>query len=834
MKYNCNSKDEAFQTGYQEIEGINMGFLKIKGRQMFPLAQVFSDLFKDIPRTTVNKRMEVLNIRSRRCDIQELRTLKAIHSVPVRAVKCSLITKEDLEALCASCQTLSPKKGRKKRKCKKTEKDSSSDTLCTRLCKKNNTDAKALLSKDTAGLTVAGAAQRSRRLRQLHSKPAQNFSKSKNTGSSLVLGPVSRDLRNYEKVAKGLNCYSLKGINGILPQAIVGTYPNKTLHSAIAANDCSKASQPLCLRGKKHCYRHYDEYSNGCVKKRDSPALLVGNKSLNFTSKNGKIGAVSAGGLKKAHCTQGTSAGYSSDSESSLDFEKDSDFGSSFQSTSTESSDEDDHLDGRSVLSSSSEEGSSSESDSSSVCSGDSVQSTRYRQAALPAPISRFPLPSGRDAARLPEEAAATTCEIPASRLTSTEPPLEIKTEPLCLDPGFFLPEQHGRHWATCTPTFNCSEEKIKPEPNWAATTGSCLTVETERKRDHVAAFIVDRAKHGASPRRLQGRIESPQQKVPSLDPEGGFEAVLPLLKNGNYLHKGSPDNGTSLGIGDQAKRQMKDLSLESAFSNVPSCSSGAPVQAAVQNCTGTDRICIVADPVGDIKEQRKDKFERLIRTSKLWCYAKGFNFDGKNVGYTTAAAYEAAARVFKSKVSKNHSGGAAAAAAAGGGDGGSFFKTFNSPKSKGRSTLSSKAFKVNGLERNLKRNQAPKRNDAEQKQRCTKGTSKRGKKVNIGNAAKAGAAAAAAAASSCKRKANGSSLATPVKRPFSLLDSFPCPPSLVVGEDGDLSPAYSLCSKNCLPRQKAHPSCRIWQLGGSATPVPPSHKFRGYNLEDY
>ncbi|XP_041123051.1 protein AF-17-like [Polyodon spathula] len=655
MEYNCNAKDGAFQTGYQEIEGINMGFLRINGRQMFALAQVFSDLFKDIPRTTVNKRMEVLNIRSRRCDIQELRTLKAIHSVPVRAVKCSLITKEDLEALCVACQSLSPKKRRKKRKCKKTEteNDISPDALCTRICKKKHSVAKTLLAKDTAGLTVAGAAQRARRLLQVpHSKPAQNFSKSKNTRSSLLLGPVRKDLRNYEKVAKGRNCYSLKGVNGILPQAFVGTYPNKTLHSAIATNDCSKTSLPLCLKGKDPCYSRYEEYSNGCVKKHNSPALLVGNKTLNFASKKGNIGAVSAGGLKKAHCTQGTSAGYSSDSESSLDFEKDSDFGSSFQSTSTDSSDED----GRSALSSSSEEGSSSESDSSSVCSGDSVQSTRYRQAALPTPISRFPLPSGRDAARLPEEAAVATCKIPAKRFTSTEPPLKIKTEPLCLDPGFLLLEQHGRRWATHTPTattlkppaFNCLKETIKTEPSWAVTTGSCLTAETEKIREHATAFIGDRAKQGGLQRRPQRLIESPQQKAPSLDPEGGFEAALPPLKKGNYLHKGAPDNVTSLSIGDQAESQIKDLSSESAFQNAASCSSGAPIQTAVQNFTGTDRICIVADPVGDIKEQRKDKFERLIRTSKLWCYAKGFNFDGNNVGYATAAAYEAAARLFK------------------------------------------------------------------------------------------------------------------------------------------------------------------------------------------
>uniref|UniRef100_K7F078 SKI/SNO/DAC domain-containing protein n=2 Tax=Pelodiscus sinensis TaxID=13735 RepID=K7F078_PELSI len=103
-----------FQTGYQEIEGINLGYLQVNGTQMFALAQVLSDLFKDIPRTTISKKMETLKIKSRRCDLRELRTLKAIRSVPTRAVKCSLISKADLEALCSSCKGLGP--GRRKRK----------------------------------------------------------------------------------------------------------------------------------------------------------------------------------------------------------------------------------------------------------------------------------------------------------------------------------------------------------------------------------------------------------------------------------------------------------------------------------------------------------------------------------------------------------------------------------------------------------------------------------------------------------------------------------------------------------------------------------------------
>ncbi|NXO61572.1 SKDA1 protein, partial [Phainopepla nitens] len=98
-----------FHAGYQKIQGIDLGYLQINGTQMFALAQVLSHLFKDIPRTTISKKMEILNIKSRRCELAELRLLKAIRSVPTRAVKCSLISKADLEVLCSSCQSLSPR-----------------------------------------------------------------------------------------------------------------------------------------------------------------------------------------------------------------------------------------------------------------------------------------------------------------------------------------------------------------------------------------------------------------------------------------------------------------------------------------------------------------------------------------------------------------------------------------------------------------------------------------------------------------------------------------------------------------------------------------------------
>ncbi|NXP63432.1 SKDA1 protein, partial [Chloropsis cyanopogon] len=110
VDYSGQARPGHFHAGYQQIEGINLGYLQIGGTRMFALAQVLSALFKDIPRTTISKQMETLKIKSRRCDLAELRTLKAIRSLPTRAVQCSLISRADLEALCSSCRSLRPRR----------------------------------------------------------------------------------------------------------------------------------------------------------------------------------------------------------------------------------------------------------------------------------------------------------------------------------------------------------------------------------------------------------------------------------------------------------------------------------------------------------------------------------------------------------------------------------------------------------------------------------------------------------------------------------------------------------------------------------------------------
>uniref|UniRef100_H3A2A8 SKI/SNO/DAC domain-containing protein n=1 Tax=Latimeria chalumnae TaxID=7897 RepID=H3A2A8_LATCH len=673
---------EDCQTGYQEIEGINLGYLKINGRQMFALAQVLSDLLKDIPRTTVSKKMEVLKIKSRRCDLKELRTLKAINSVPVRAVKCSLISKEDLEALYTSCKTLSPRKKRKKRKCKN-------------VCRKD-------LVKDTK-VNVCGKGQ------LFHSKLAQDYEKSSDPTAVLLTDPISRTFKNYEKVGKGRNCFNLEE-KEIFP-GLLTTYPRNLLHSAIAISGVGHSVHQNHFKGK-NCHSANVKAEDGFLEK-DNSSLC--SRGLKRAGRKGR--SCGLNGFKKAHGHQGTSTGYSSDSDCSLDFEKDSDFGTSL-STSTDSSD-DENLEGGSVFSSassSSEEGSSSESDSSSLCSGDSVQSTRYRQAALSSLTPKFQSPKDT---HFQEKSA------PPGQYPTTTP--NGVSQIMKTDPNLLMVSQHQR-------TTTLKVTVIKTEKKQ---TRECSPKTAQSKAD--LAFS-DCAKQGASPNSPEGDSQSPQQKAPPSDPG------------------------------------------RSGLQDCASDTSRASIQLQARDISESGHICIARDPQRDQVEPRRDHFDRLIRKSK----------DEKGLRGGVA------------KVAKNRLGSTA-------------LKSSTPRRAKNDPALSNKAFKANELERNLKRRRVSRSSEAEKQQRSSKESSKRCKRRN----AKRGN-------TNCKGAVNA--VLTPAKNSFSLMANFPCPPSLILGLDGDLYPAYSFSAKKALSFQQAHPFSK-WQLGGNVIPVPPSLKFRGYKL---
>ncbi|XP_062993533.1 elongin BC and Polycomb repressive complex 2-associated protein [Elgaria multicarinata webbii] len=611
-----------FQAGFQEIDGISLGYLQINGTRMFALTQVFSDLFKDIPRATVSKKMESLKIQSRRCDLKELRTLKAIQSVPMRAVKCSLISKTDLEALRTSCKALAPRKRKRKRKTKR--RDPGDLFSRPRLLP-------AYSASDSAFRANVGAGCAKR--------------------DALLAGPFSRA---YEKAAPPAKSYNRSG-RGQLLAGVLSAYPGdlQLLHSAVRAHGTGQpASEPDAGRAKRSAC--------GCLSKKGRSASFASSKR------------------------QGTSAGYSSDSDSSG--------ASSLASSSDSSEDEDDEDDEDDDDSScSSEEGSSSGSESSSLCSGDSVQSTRYRQAALP----RIP-PQPASSQGLPGVAKA-----------------------------------------------------LRPDPNllfWARTLRAS-TLESFKP-------VLASAPKEPEPRVKQEATSSPVSPARPSSPSDG-----PQPKNGGFREASE----SYVQEREDFSKDADSLSSREEFHvDQPDKAEEAALQQDSQEGSG-----------------REAQFDRLIRQSKLWCYAKGFNVDGKGLRRAEQA------------------------------------KGSSSTPKGGLLSLASKPLEGGSdLERNAKRRRVEQERQARGRPpKIPRKTTKKG------------------ATPPCKRLLNTSP--APVRNPFTLMGTFPCTPALVVGSDGDLCPASSLCVKDSCVLSKTHPLW-TWQLGGNAIPVPPSLKFRGYSLEDF
>ncbi|NXE13919.1 EPOP protein, partial [Lophotis ruficrista] len=252
-----------------------------------------------------------------------------------------------------------------------------------------------------------------------------------------------------------------------------------------------------------------------------------------------------------------------------------------------------------------------------------------------------------------------------------------------------------------------------------------------------------------------------PQQK------EGGFGVAEPCAE-GKDLHKDASNNRASLGLVEPAEGQSRAL--------------GGRERPPAEEVAGGPGS---APPEG---EPRREHFDRLIRQSKLWCYAKGFNLDGKSL--------RQGARTEPWKNAELKAPGCRGA---------------GSPR-----TLSPKTWRGGGSERNAKRRRLAGGAEAERRGGPSKGGAP--KPPRRGNAKKG--------TTPCKRL--GSAGPPPPRNSFSLMGNFPLTPALVVGEDGDLCPASSLGGKNSWALSKTHPLWS-WHLGGNAIPVPPSLKFRGY-----
>ncbi|XP_072927877.1 SKI/DACH domain-containing protein 1-like isoform X1 [Hemitrygon akajei] len=735
---------DGFQFGHLEMFGVRLGYLRINGKQMFALSQVLADLFKHVPRTTIRKRMEYLKIKRRRCDLQELRTLKAMKSVPTRAVKCTLISKEDLEALYTVYKD--PECTRKKLKVKVREKghfpSRQDPSYFSDFCRERTV---LLRTRNSA----VPCEEESNRVVE----STENSGLFERPGCRSITDPAEQGFTNYENDGKSSFCPLYRERDGF-HQDEGRCYP-RTVQPAIAVR-LNRAGSPVHFRAKYSCCNQSKNAESGFIGNYNSSLPPPVLKSVKRMVLCGDIKALS--GTPCAQMTQGASLGCSSDSDCSLDPENDSDFGST---------DEDEE--GESLLSGcSSDDESSSASDSSSAFSGASLHSIRFRRATLPSLCHKTPAVPGQPGLEEKPELATGECQ-------------SLYAGGAALSRPFSRQPSYG-------PSGNATgrQNALKTE----AEEVDASQPQTARNPTLTPSYL---AKRGASqPSHQESSQPSQQRDLLHSDARSGASTALCL--GNNYLKTSGRDEGTSPAPNTQAEGRIKQTFKSSDLNQNSTVTSAAPAQQNTQR---------VFDPI------HKSGFWKL----------------GEREG---PGNYGLKRKRRKAKlvqgIHRNENGGVQSAR----GNGASVHRPKHST-SKGeqnRSTLHSKASAIGRWDNGTKKKQVSSRRD---KQLNSKGYSAKtpdriqpwvtaaGKRENL-----------LKDTSKCKRVTCG--LATPVKTAFSLMGNFPSPPSLVVGDDGDLCPAYSFCSDHSCSMQKAHPVWR-WQIGGTAIPLPPSHKFRGFSI---
>eukprot|EP00061_Rhincodon_typus_P017851 g46742.t1 len=368
VDYIPNVALEGFQSGHLEMDGVRLGYLRINGKQMFALSQVLADLFKDVPRTTIRKRMEYLKIKRRRCDLRELRTLKAMNSVPTRAVKCSLISKEDLEVLYTVYKTPDASKKKIKVKVRTGGQLSSSEGhgFYTGLCTERAVLLRTREPTDSA---------------QARYQTPSDFTKTPGRPEPLdylpATDPAGKDFLEYGNTGKADLCPVYRE-QEVFYEDLVCCFPRAEQPSIAVRVDGAK--QPLHFTAKYSCCNRSKIVRSGFLSNCNSLLNPSAFQSVKTMFLSGDIKTLNERGF--APSSQVASLGYSSDSDCSLEPGNFSDFGST----------DEDEEDGDSAFSaSSSDDESSSASDSSSAHSGVSLHSTRFRRATLPSVCAKIP-----------------------------------------------------------------------------------------------------------------------------------------------------------------------------------------------------------------------------------------------------------------------------------------------------------------------------------------------------------------------------------------------------------------------------------------------------------
>ncbi|KAM4687605.1 SKI/DACH domain-containing protein 1 [Discoglossus pictus] len=757
------------ESGYEVVDGVKLGYLLIKGKQMFALSQVFTDLLKNIPRTTVHKRMDHLKVKKHHCDLEELRKLKAINSIAFHAAKCTLISREDVEALYTSCKT---------ERVLKTKRRRISESLATKDMREEPPSPdpySCLWKEDKLWLGLNGSAQPIKRKGAPDVLPAANLPHffSKYTGQSYpeIARSPCKDPLNYE--------------SGHVPGGCVAAFHSSLPYYRSAYYYQSAITEPKIssLAGVTYRYKR-----KRCDK--DSRRLLLIPKP--YRSKGTPIC------LERIHLINGfcpqhlAQEGYSSDSESSS-YGNDSDFGSSLSSSSNSVSSDDDEEEGSLSDSSdpSSDEETSTDSDSSSASSQVSVESIRFRRTSFSSPTSNPPLVSQTNLSyHFPARSGSPDT---GSRLGQNKE-IKCETQEEWNDPG----------WGSKALNVYCPPGLGSPFTQIRSDTTSGISFPhsgfaSNLKRTDLTIKCVTEGASSPSPKKNN---DFPQQRLHREAKQCLQSAPTQCVEDNITTHSSSNGVSAYSEIGEKWSKISVDSIQTHKWVNGDTSTDLLPflhnVKIKIEDNSANEEYeaaqhklkyeCNVAKDEldSDLKESKTE--ESLLSPAKEDSGCTDQQTTSLNVLTPSQVLPctlgtpkpEEGEYKFGARVRKN-------------------YRTLVLGK---RPLLQTPPCKPN-----LKSARSPR---PPGKSDLYEGTLDDYTVTN-------------------RRKRLANNVASAVKRPFNFMANFPCPPSLIIGKDGDLLPAYSLNStKDSNPPHKAHPIWK-WQLGGTAIPLPPSHKFRTF-----